>query len=143
MCCCLIAVKTDAQQIKSEDPSTSPTKVQNEKTLTVMETGPSSVDEQHQSQELEQIGDKIHKQNDQDQPIEQKLSSESKMSDQELHTSQDQLVEQMQDQPNQDIKQIDQESNQDKESNLKPVEGSSEQLTRSKKHSQYNTIDKC
>ena len=134
MCCCLIAVKTDAQQIKSEDPSTSPTKVQNEKTLTVMETGPSSVDEQHQSQELEQIGDKIHKQNDQDQPIEQKLSSESKMSDQELHTSQDQLVEQMQDQPNQDIKQIDQDSSQDQESNLKPVEGSSEQS----RSTQYN-----
>ena len=140
--CCLIAVKTDAQQIKSEDPSTNPTKVQNEKMLKAMETGPSPVDE-HQSQELEQISDQIHKQNDEDQPIEQKLSSKSKMSDQELHTSQDQLVEQMQDQPNQDIKQIDQESNQDKESNLKPVEGSSEQLTRSKKHSQYNTIDKC
>ena len=135
---CLIVVvkdKMDTQKVKSEGSISSPTEVVNEKAVKSMETGLSSTDIQHQSQELEQIeknGDQTcsnHEQNNvmQDQPMEQKQSSENKTSDQELHPSQDQLSEQTQDSPNQDLKQEDQQPNQDQGDDLKLIEEPHEQ----------------
>jgi len=124
----------DTQNIKSEGSVTSPTEVVNEKIVTDL----SSTVVQHQGLNLEQIkkdGDQAcvdQEQNNemQDQPMEQKKSSENKI-DQELHPSQDQLSEQTQDLPNQDLKQLDQQSSQDQGDSSKPVEGHEPSISQS------------
>ena len=136
-CVCLAVVKEkidDIQNIKSEGSVTSPSEVVNEKMVTDL----SSTVVQHQGLNLEQIkkdGDQEcvdQEQNNvmQDQLVEQKQSSENKI-DQELHSSQDQLSEQTQDLPNQDLKQLDQQSSQDQGDSSKPVEGHEQSTSQS------------